>query len=262
MTLDELLLDLRRFGQTDEGYAAHHFSRFSKTLDEVVGSWPKQRGSHVLDIGAHWLHQSLIWADAGFSVTAVDLPLTLDLPAVKAAAAAHSIELIGCQNLELAREFERIPESSVNLVLFTEIIEHITFNPVQFWSQVYRVLAPGGRIVVTTPNYYWLDGRFWDAGRLFAGFGGGLPVDEILSTPTYGHHWKEFSMREVIKYFCLLSPDFNTVKAIYPSSYQTIAPKTRLSRFLQRHVPRLRQNLHLEIELTGKTHGITARPSW
>lgn len=262
MTLDELILDLRRFGETDEGYAAHHFSRFVETLHEVRRTWPVERGTAVLDIGAHWLHQAVLWADAGYRLTAVDLPATFGREAVRAAAAAHGIRLVPCANLEACAEFAAIQDGSINLVLFTEILEHITFNPVAFWREVHRVLAPGGRIVITTPNYYWAGGRFWDPARLLSGFGGGLPVDEILWTPTHGHHWKEYARREVIKYFCLLSPDFNTIKAIYPSSYQSIPPRNAFSRFMQRHVPWLRQNLHLEIELTGKTHGIVATPRW
>ena len=262
MTLDDLLLALRRFGETDEGYAAHHFTRFSATLTEVCSTWRHAQGGQVLDVGAHWLHQSLLWVDAGFKVTAVDLPATFGLPAVRDAAAAHGVRLISCEDLEGAAELGAIPDSSIRVVLFTEILEHITFNPVRFWTEIYRVLEPGGRIVITTPNFYWVDGRFWDFARLRSGFGGGISVDEILLTPTYGHHWKEFSRREIIKYFCLLSPDFNTVKAVYPASFQTIPPKGAFSRLLQEHLPFLRQNLHVEVELARKEVGIVARPHW
>lgn len=261
ITLDEMLAEFRRCGHTDEGYLTHHYPRFRETKREFCATWDINRGRRVLDVGAHWLHQSYLWQADGFQVTAVDLPLTFELESVKLLADAHGIRLVGCGDLERARELDAIESDSVDIMLFTEIIEHITFNPVQFWKQIHRILAPGARIVVTTPNYYAIQARTWQASRFLRGLGGGLSVLEILDTPTYGHHWREFSMREVILYFCLLSSDFNTVKQCYPASYG-LGRGGRFSNFLQRHVRWLRPNLHLEMELPRKTAGITRAPSW
>ena len=131
------------------------------------------------------------------------------------------------------------------------------------WRQLYRVLAPGGRIVVTTPNYYSAKGRAWRPLRLMAGMGGGISVYEVLEVPTYGHHWREYSRREVLRYFKLLSPDFVVVKARFMPSYALSAVwwKRMLQRGFDR-IPLLRPNLHIEIALPAKCQGIVIQPHW
>lgn len=262
--LDALLQTCQSHGETDLDYLAHHYPRFCHTLSEFDHSWDRGRGLRVLDIGAHWLHQSLLWRRAGYDVTAMDLPLTLALPSVQALAAAEGIRLLEENDLERCPGLGRMPDNAFDIILFTEIIEHITFNPVHFWGEVHRILAPGGRIVITTPNYYYWAGRAWGIKRFMAGLGGGISIDEVLRTHTYGHHWREYSLREIIKYFCLLSPDFNTVKALAVRNYYP-PPVQRMERFKQwlwEHIPRLRPNLHVEIELTGKQSGLQIAPDW
>ncbi len=263
-SLDEFASLFDRHGGTDHGYLARHYQRFCVTQAEFLSTWDMARGKRVLDIGAHWLHQALLWRQAGFELTAVDLPVTLELANVRALADAHDIRLVPCADLESARALEAIADSSIDVLLFTEIIEHLTFNPVAMWKQIHRILARGGRIVITTPNYYAWNGRMWNPGRFLSGFGGGISVDEILSTHTYGHHWREFSRRELVRYFCLLSPDFNTIKWITVRDYYPPRAdgRYRLRQRVYEMIPGLRPNLHIEMELPRKDAGIRIEPGW
>ena len=43
-------------------------------------------------------------------------------------------------------------DSAFDLVLFCEVIEHLVADPVHAVCEIHRVLAPGGRLVLTTPN--------------------------------------------------------------------------------------------------------------
>ena len=94
------------------------------------------------------------------------------------------------------------------MVVFCEILEHITFNPVRFWRRVYDLLRPGGFIYLTTPNSLRLTNTLKTAFRLGARRGVGIPLEEIFGHVTYGHHWKEYSASELVDYFGRLSPDF------------------------------------------------------
>lgn len=56
----------------------------------------------------------------------------------------------------------------------------------------------------------------------------GIDNLDILRTHTYGHHWKEYSKKELCHYFCALSDDFHVNRALevtadfrYPSSLMT-----------------------------------------
>lgn len=263
-SVDEYLAWFAPYGNTDEPYARHHFGRFLATYREFDGSWDRTRGMRVLDLGAHWLHQAAIWQRGGYQVTAVDLPVTFGFESVQRLAESEGITLVVNTDLESCEGLAGLPDDGFDIVLMAEIIEHLTFNPVPLWRQIHRLLAPRGRIVVTTPNYYAWNGRAWDLGRFLRGFGGGITVDEIVNTRTYGHHWREFSRRELIRYFCLLSPDFNTVKATtmrdyYPPHHSR--SRRALGRLFER-VSGLRPNLHLEVELSEKRRGIVIEPGW
>jgi 2-polyprenyl-3-methyl-5-hydroxy-6-metoxy-1,4-benzoquinol methylase len=249
-------------GGTAESYLADHYQRFVVTLDEFKSTWPKP-GGRVLDVGAHWLHQAVMWRQAGFDVTAVDLPGTFAVPSVQNVAHALTIPMIACPDLEHAEELHAIPADSMDVVLFTEIFEHITFNPIHFWRQIYRILAPNGRIVVTTPNYYSWKGRAWQFLRYMSGKGGGISVDQVLQKHTYAHHWREYSRKEVLRYFQLLSPDFMPIKAkLMPTYMHSKVAWKRTAQYLLDQLPILRPNLHIEIGLRQKKNGITAFASW
>ena len=81
-------------GGTDEPYLRHHFQRFADTKQRFLSHWDRNRGNRLLDIGAHWLHQALLYAIDGFEVTALDLPITFELANVRSLAQAHSIALL------------------------------------------------------------------------------------------------------------------------------------------------------------------------
>ena len=91
------------------------------------------------------------------------------------------------------------------------MLEHLTFNPVRFWSEVYRVLNSAGLIFITTPNSLSLASSLSQLKRLLLRRCIGLDVRAILHSITSGHHWKEYSMREMADYFRALSPDFRVV---------------------------------------------------
>jgi 2-polyprenyl-3-methyl-5-hydroxy-6-metoxy-1,4-benzoquinol methylase len=251
---------------TDLGYLHAHYPRFVETKRIFDTTADSKKTKCVLDIGAHWLHQSLLWHQDGHRVIATDVPATLALPHVQALATRNQISLVVYERLDAGEALASIPDDSVDVVLFCEILEHITFNPMSLWTEVYRVLAPRGRIVVTTPNYYWARGRAWDLNRLLGRSGGGLPVSEILHTPTYGPHWKEYSMREVVEYFRAISMDFTVIKTLYVADPRPRTQSSKFSQAVARYLESLHRifywGLHVEIELTSKQSGIAITPRW
>src|SRR5690606_41501617 len=66
-------------------------------------------------------------------------PYTTLFRSVQRLAGAEGIRLVPNADLERAPGLRQLEDDSFDVILFTEIIEHITFNPVEFWRQVYRV---------------------------------------------------------------------------------------------------------------------------
>jgi len=262
MTLTEYLEYFTASGGTDDGYLRAHWPRFRNTKARFEAGWNKANGTRVLDVGAHWLHQALLFALDGYQVTASDFGAQLQRPDVARLAAAHGIELVGNDDLEHPTAFSHLPDGAFDVILFGEIIEHITFNPVPMWREFYRLLAEGGRMVVTTPNYYAAS-AIRRRLRRGIGWGGGIPVDEILAFHTHGHHWKEYSRRELVRYFELLSPDFRINARVVEDGHDAAqSRRAMLVHAVARAIPVVRSRLHVEIDLPRKAHGITIQPHW
>jgi ubiquinone/menaquinone biosynthesis C-methylase UbiE len=47
------------------------------------------------------------------------------------------------------------PDAHFDIVVSSEVIEH-TPNPEQAIKEIYRVLKPGGVMVLSTPNRFWI----------------------------------------------------------------------------------------------------------
>ncbi len=139
-SVDQLEAFLIGLGGTDGGYLRAHWPRFVETKAELMTTWPQQRGNRLLDVGGHWLHQAALYAVDGFEVTSVDLAATFELPHVQAQARALGITLHLETNLEHPQLLSQLPDNSFDLILFSEIIEHITFNPVAMWTVLLYVL--------------------------------------------------------------------------------------------------------------------------
>lgn len=253
---EEYIAFIESFGHTDKDYLRAHFARFVGTFEKFSQGWNRDGDAVVMDIGAHWLHQSLLFAKNGFSVIAADFPATMDQPVVRSLSERFDINLLSYNEIHSGEAFAQVPDNSVDILLFTEILEHITFNPVEFWREVYRFLKPGSRIVLTTPNYYSAKGRAWGLKRYLSGFGGGISNEEILQTFTFGHHWKEFSLKEICHYFCYLSGDFHIARACL------VDDKMREVRGLRRYKRWFLPQIYCEIDLMQKLKGIEVSPGW
>ena len=253
------------FPATDFSYLQQHYPRICQTK-KYISAGLSDQPHDVIDIGAHWLHQTLLYALDGHRVTAADLPMAVAQPAVQDVAKQHQIEIYSYHDLSSESAFAGLQSNSFDLILFTEIIEHLTFNPVDMWKGIYRILKPGGKIIVTTPNYYYLGQTVKRWLRIFNCMGGGITVEDVLKKKTTAPHWKEYSARELKQYVQLLSQDFvvSRIKHV-PSPVDDAASqsfKRQLIQLIENMIPIFRSGLYMEISLQKKRHGIEIEPSW
>jgi len=249
---------------TDVGYLQDHYPRLWLTKEFAYQRWAWEKAD-ILDIGAHWLHQSVFFALDGHHVTAADLPITLEDPAVKALASKYEIDLLVYEDLSSEKVFDELDDDSMDVILFCEILEYITFNPVAMWKALYRVLRPGGRIILTMPNFYCGGSLFPAIFRFLSGGGSGISVSDILNKNTYAPHWKEYSKKELRRYFELLSADFVLNNQRYlPDSLGLVRLnwKGKLLYDKRNILPVFRKGIYAEIDLLRKNAGFTINPDW
>jgi SAM-dependent methyltransferase len=284
----EIILQIcQEHGNAHPDYLKAHVNRFLLTRSLLLEQWPMSRGNRILDIGAHWLHNAICYAISGFDVTASDLAInaTLSYPGVVSLANAYDITLQPYRDLSDPVELDLLPPDSFDLILFAEIIEHITFNPVKMWSALYRLLRPGGRIILTTPNYH-VATFLEDAKNLLRGHSCGISIGTLLEINTFGPHWKEYSAKDIREYFERLSPDFRMNRLVFTDPYPTnedpdsfisrvrkeisdaLPGNPQLAEKLTEHLSGLeevrcfKRSLHAEIDLVEKKCGIVVSPHW
>jgi SAM-dependent methyltransferase len=242
----------------DERYFRGQLARFRLTGHRLQTLCPPP--ARILDIGSHYLHQSSILSLLGYDVIGVDVPLFSKADFVVERAKRMGITNVSVENLEDGNILPGLGyEGTIDLAIFTAVLEHITFNPVRFWRRIYELLSPNGRIYVTTPNGMRLAAIVRQMGRLIALRGAGLPVDEVLGTITYGHHWKEYSTAEIKEYFRILSPDFSVSARLYQDPAPRMGLKGMLSQYLA-VIPWCRDEIEAVVSLSGKTGAFASVP--
>lgn len=202
----------------DEEYFLYHKKRFRRMAESLLKAVPI--GAKILDIGSHFLHSSMLLTELGYKVFAVDVDAFWKVDFVMSRMSEFKIEGILENNLE-SFECVATTENEYDVVLFTEIFEHITFNPISFWKKSYKALKPNGLIYLTTPNSLALPSLIRAFRNLILLKGIGITVPEIFTAVTYGHHWKEYSRSEIRQYFKLLSNDFEVNSSFFAYHKET-----------------------------------------
>lgn len=112
-----------------------------RALQRFLGELPK--GSRVLNVGCG-MFLNLPDLPAGLRYTGTDI----DPRAVEACAARHpGVEFVRSEPLSLP-----FPDATFDAAYATEVIEHCD-RPEAWLREVMRVVRPGGRVLLTTPNY-------------------------------------------------------------------------------------------------------------
>lgn len=195
-----IYLELQQLGLldvADDVYGSTHAARFSDDLKNIVPGL--QRFSEILEIAPYTGWVSIQLRKMGYAVSIVQ--------------SEHDqrrfqkrFDHYGITSRTALFPSERIPypPESFDMVIFCEILEHFSFNPVPTLLQIRDVLKPDGLLYLTTPNQATLR----NALKLVAG----RPINESMSSfitipdhatydpeahLNYGLHWREYTMGEL-----------------------------------------------------------------
>ena len=136
----------------DDRIAIHIWNQYHNQLSLYKTFAPSDDGLDILDVGCAQATLALQLAEAGHRVWAVDLRQEfLDYAASRY---EHGeIEFVQGNVLELsiAQRF--------NLIFANQIVEHLVY-PLEMLEVLKNLLKPGGRLIVTTPNWHYLMNNF------------------------------------------------------------------------------------------------------
>ena len=264
--LDAIAQDVRGTAHpNDMVYFPEHRDRYLRTLARIRALSPP--GGRILDVGSHFLHLAGALRLLGFQPDGMDVSVFSQSDLVRNRADRYGIENHCVDDLQSGAFLPGV-EGYYDLVIFTEIIEHITFNPVLFWRRIYQMLKVGGVIYITTPNALTPWKMLAIIKNALTLRGTGLPVRKIFDTITYGHHWKEYSGREMREYFKILTPDFDVNVSYFNVDSESRGSRRRslrtaAQRFVERGagvVPAFRDQIEVVVRLDRRTAWTVSPP--
>jgi len=141
--LDEIFQLIKLEG-VDPAYFNFHRGRYDFILQKLSENYVA--GKKFLDIGSFQGYMMLGAKQISYDVAGVDL--------AKYVTALNPLSVkYGFDNragdLRDALPFD---DDSFDLILFSEVLEHFDFHPLAFFKELRRILKPGGKIIITTPN--------------------------------------------------------------------------------------------------------------
>ena len=167
------------------------------------------KNKRILDIGSGRLILSSYLSNSGSSLVAFDLPKAFENRYVKERAKSYSIDLVGSQ-IKSGRKY-KLPfkNSSFEMVLMTEVFEHLNFSPVFVLNEIRRVLKDNGYFILTTPNVHSFENkiRFSLNKNIYGNF------EKYLEGSPFDYHWREFEKRELL--YVLKKCNFKVIKSYY-----------------------------------------------
>jgi 2-polyprenyl-3-methyl-5-hydroxy-6-metoxy-1,4-benzoquinol methylase len=176
----------------EEHYLEIHKTRYRDTLD-LLGPGDGQR---LLDVGAFPGHLSIAAHHLGFQVSGLTgkAESTTCLNLIEERFSRHRIPIamadVESDPFPYADEF-------FDVVLASEIIEHLNYNPYRLLREAFRVLKPGGFILLSTPNLSRLDNRVrrWDGRSIHSEIKGRFY--ESFSSILSARHIREYTAMEL-----------------------------------------------------------------
>ena len=158
-------------------------------VDHSAGGGSSPR---ILDVGAQFSSLAVYSVKLGCRAAAVDYG-----PAAKIFAGIATDLGVDYKECDLGAGPLPFSDCQFDFVTYTDVIEHHSFSPKRVLQEINRVLVPGGRLIVVTPNHASLYNRL----KLL--FGGSVNdnfdyfFDLCASERVYDGHHREYTRAEL-----------------------------------------------------------------
>ena len=180
--------------QWERKYFEEHLKRYQDTVQLLPE--PAEGNARLLDIGIFPGHISSLAADKGYAVHGISNDEIT--PAFSSRFKKASFEI---RQIDIEKEPIPYGRDYFDVVLFCEVIEHLYRDPFAVLLEIFRVLKPGGILLLSTPNlasweniYELIHERSYLTPLH-------CPLHELFPENPNLHHVREYTMKELT---CLL----------------------------------------------------------
>lgn len=221
-----------------QGYASADCERFLYTL----GLMPEDASGKMLEIGANPYFTTLLFRHFRPQIE-------LSLINFFGAGHAHGQQAVtfpGFDGLEERIEFEyrniNIEDSSLpysdatfDYMLFCEVLEHMTHDPLRAVLELKRVLKPDGTMILTTPNAARLENvvTFLEGRNMY---------DPFSAYGPYGRHNREYTRHEL--HLLMTHCGFEAEASFTGNVHPDLAPEAVSARSLNAAISQVRNREH------------------
>jgi SAM-dependent methyltransferase len=169
-------------------------ARYGYIESLLVADFPPP--ARVVELGAAPGDQIARLADLGYEATSVDIGVASD--AWGHAEEGRMDQLLAASGVRsVTWNLEEVPypleDSSYDIVMMTEVYEHLRDYPIRSLEEVWRILRPGGRLYFTTPNAAYLVNRV----RCLAGRSISSSLPDWIGGIPHARHAREYTFSEV-----------------------------------------------------------------
>lgn len=199
-------------------FRLHHY-RFRALLATLAHEPARQ----VLEIGATPGQFTSILAAANYHIDAIDL-----FPEQRAELwRSLGVDVRLCNLDEQALPYS---DGRFDAVIFSEVIEHLSRGPLPALVEMARVLRPGGRLIMTTPNQHYFKSRMRTLadvllGRPFEPFAEFQRSMRLSGSERYYNHHRLYTMEELR--WLLTQAGFEIAQARYVDAWERVGVEVR-----------------------------------
>lgn len=209
-------------------YFSFHKDRFNFLIQKLKENYIP--GKRFLDVGSLRGYMMIAAFLIGYNVTGVDLKKFVDETRVLC-------EKYNFINLPLDLEKDPLPfvENSFDVIVLSEVLEHLNFHAGRVFSEMARVLKKGGIIIVTTPNL----SRLNNIVKLVLNKSINAELDQTFNDTT---HYREYTAEE-ISYF-MKTVGLSNIKTTFTNfKYPNLGKNVAVSDFLTKFFPKKKRDL-------------------
>ena len=173
-------------------YLNTHCERFIYINNFINKLYKKDRENiRILDYGSHTGVLGILLKDMGFNVKCCDLQEVIEK--YRNNYTFNDIEY------KYLPESSKLPygDNSFDLVIFTEILEHLYISPIDVLENIKGIVKPGGYLLVTTPNVMNLENKV----KFLFNINIYQDIYRYCYNPRYSLHYREYTKKDLFKLF-------------------------------------------------------------
>ena len=171
-------------------YLDNHKDRFIYINNYINRLYENNRTNvRILDYGSHTGIMGVLLSNLGFNVECCDLKEVIDKYEVNYSSNEIQHEFIrGDESLPYEDEY-------FDLVIFTEILEHLHESPIEKLNDIKRIIKPNGYLLLTTPNVMNLENKV----KFFFNINIYQDIYRYCYNPRYSLHYREYTKKDLTK---------------------------------------------------------------